>query len=425
MDRISIDILSLIAAAAASSGPEIDLSTVYDVWTLHDKPKFPGSGKPKENSLASCAAVSREWQLAFEPFTFRTLVLSPKRIVQAERQGYLTPRRLGCIRNLAVPITFPLPWPWDVPIVFAQVGEWPPPSEFDDAEVQKTIDGNESANANGTAWEDVEGSEGTNDEDLDNDGYMDVEDDMQPPEERDFAKSLPLLPQGVLDFELKYSRRVPRDHSHAPASIVPPGGKHDLLSQALFNFSQRENLLRFSAKGSFDLNILGTSEKALAARNGWPMLETYDVGFLAITPSGQWLARVFTDNPNTDSFREERWGPPSEQQRSCLSLFDTNEFRGPIEPDYAHRLVCTAGRAASHMPRLRRMDINVGVVGGYKVCYTSKKVNPCMRIVGKKLQPPTEELLRVWRRVAQDRYQQFGLEWNDTVKTNKRKMLFS
>ncbi|RFN45569.1 hypothetical protein FIE12Z_10174 [Fusarium flagelliforme] len=444
MDRLSIEILSLIAAAAASSGPQIDLSTVYDVWTLHDKPKFPGSGKPKENSLASCAAVSRDWQLAFEPFTFHTLVLSPKRIVQAERQGYLTPRRLGCIRYLAVPITFPLPWPWDVPIIFAQVGEWPPPSESDGVEEQKTIEGDESADAPDPAWEDVEGSE-ENDEDLDNDGYMDVEDDMQPPEERGydklftaiirslfrvlklapvhengqpymdlrlgfpvpreygwcfangieqpeaerlevgwcsplyldlgfnqdelpnlpviascsfdlvswslffapesvcrlaskmprlrkikmhlsdmewrnpelrvglrerFARSLPLLPESVLDFELRYSRRVPRDHSHAPASIVPPDEKHDLLSQALFNFSRRENLLRFSAKGSFDLNILGTSEKALAACNGWPKLETYDVGFLAITPSGQWLAMAFTDNPNTDSFRDERWGPP-------------------------------------------------------------------------------------------------------------------
>jgi hypothetical protein len=77
------------------------------------------------------------------------------------------------------------------------------------------------------------------------------------------------------------------------------------------------------------------------------------------------------------------------------------------------------------MPRLRRMDINVGVVAGYKVCYTAKKVNPCMRIIGKKLQPPVEELLRVWRRVAHERDQQFGLEWNDTVKTNKRRELFS
>lgn len=188
MDRLSIEILSLIAAAAASSGPQIDLSTVYDVWTLHDKPKFPGSGKTKENSLASCAAVSRDWQLAFEPFMFQTLVLSPKRIVQAERQGYLTPRRLGYIRNIAVPITFPLPWPWDVPIVFAQVGEWPPPSEIDDGEDQKSVEGDESANVNDAAWENVAGSEETDEEDLDSDGYMDVEDDMQPPEERGYDK---------------------------------------------------------------------------------------------------------------------------------------------------------------------------------------------------------------------------------------------
>jgi hypothetical protein len=71
------------------------------------------------------------------------------------------------------------------------------------------------------------------------------------------------------------------------------------------------------------------------------------------------------------------------------------------------------------------MELNVGVVAGYKVSYTSKKVETCMRIVGKKLRPPTEDMLRVWRRVAQDHDQRFVLEWNDTVKTNKRRERFS
>jgi hypothetical protein len=183
MDRLSIEILSLIASAAASSGPQIDLDTVYDVWGLHDKPKFPVTGKPKDNSLAPYTAVSRDWQLAFEPFTFHTLVLSPKRIVQAERQGYLTRRRLKYIRNIAVPITFPLPWPWDVPIVFSRVGEWPP---VDDLKDQKMIEDDESADEDDAAWEDVEGNEN---EDLDGyDDYIDEEDELQPPEERGYDK---------------------------------------------------------------------------------------------------------------------------------------------------------------------------------------------------------------------------------------------
>jgi hypothetical protein len=184
-------------------------------------------------------------------------------------------------------------------------------------------------------------------------------------------------------------------------------------------------MVRFSANGSFDIDIMGSSAKSLAASAGWPKLEYYQIGQLAITPSGQWLAATFTDNPNTDSFRKERWGSPSESSRSSLSTFETNEFRGPIDPDYAHRLLCAAGRAASYMPRLKKMDLNVGVVAGYKVSYTSKKVETCMRIVGKKLQPPSEDMLRVWRRVAQDHDQRFVLEWNDTVKTNKRKERFS
>ncbi|KPA39052.1 hypothetical protein FLAG1_08090 [Fusarium langsethiae] len=559
MDRISLEILSLIASAVASSGPQIDLDKVYDIWGLQDKPKFPATGKPHDNSLAPYAAVSRDWQLAFEPFTFHTLVLSPKKIVQAERQGYLTRRRLRYIRNIAVPITFPLPWPWDVPIVFSQLGEWPPPSEVEHLEDQKLTEDDGSADENHDAREDV--VEGDVGEDPDGyDYYFDEEDELQPPEERGydkmfasiikalfrilklapvydngqpyinlrlgfpvpreygwcvtsrieepeaerteagwctplyfdldlgedelpelpviascrfdlvswslfitpqaactmvskmtharkikmhlsnmerknpalriklregFARSLSQIPHTVFDFECHYSRRIPRDHSYTAASIIPPNEKHDILSQALFNFSQRKNLIRFSAKGSFDLNIMGTSEKASGASSGWPKLETYEIGLLVITPSGQWLAIPFTDTPNTDCFRDERWGAPSEKPRSSLSTFEINEFRGPIDPDYAHRLLCAAGRAASHIPRLRRMDINVGVVGGYKVCYTSKRVNPCMRIVGKKLQPPADELLQVWRRVAQERDQPFCLEWKDTVKTNKRRELFS
>ncbi|RGP63632.1 hypothetical protein FLONG3_9845 [Fusarium longipes] len=550
MDHLSVEIISLIAEAAASSGPQIDLDTVYDVWDLHDTPKFPTAGKPKDNSLAPYAAVSRNWQLAFEPFTFHTLVLSPKRIVQAERHGYLTQRRLKYVRNIAVPITLPLPWPWDVPIVFSRVGEWPPPSEFHDTKTQKMIEDDESAKGDNAALEDIQGKE---EQDMDDyDDYIDGEEGLEPPEARGYDKlftsiikslfwilkmapvhengqpyidlrlgfpvpreygwcfargieepeakrvetgdcnpfyfdlglgkddlpNLPVIaschfdlvswsllikpeaactmiskmtqlrkvemhlsdmerknpslrtklrevPQTVLDFELHYSRRIPRDHSYAAASIIPTNQKYDLLSEALFNFSQRDNLTRFSANGSFDLNILGTSQKAVATGSGWPKLETYEIGFLVITPSGQWLAMPFTDTPNTDRFRLERWGAPNDKPRCHLSSFEVNEFRGPIDPDYAHRLLCTAGRAATHMPLLRRMNINVGVVAGYKVSYTSKKVNPCMRIVGKKLQPPVDDLLRVWRRVAQERDQQFCLEWNDTVKTNKRRQLFT
>ncbi|KAM0352987.1 hypothetical protein ACHAPU_001872 [Fusarium lateritium] len=532
MDRLSHEIISMIAAEAAASRPQPELDKVFDVWDLHDKPKVPSTSLG-DNSLAPLAAVSRDWQLAFEPFTFHTLVLSPKRLAQAERQGYLTRRRLGYVRTIAVPITFPLPWPWDVPIVFSTVGEWPAPSED-----QPDVAEDEASDEDKALSED----DSENEEDMEYNSYLDDEDDLLPTEERgyekiftsitrslfrilklapvhenkqpyidmrlgfpvprefgwcfanhieepeaertevgwcrplyldlgldkdelpelpvmascsfhlvswslfftpeaadkewrdpalrvrlrdDFAKSLAILPQNINDFELQYSRRVPRDHSYSPVSIVPPNERHDHLSQALFQYSQRENLVRFSANGSFDLDIMGSSAKSLAASPGWPNLEQYQIGQLAFTPSEQWLAATFTDNPNTDSFRNERWGPPSEPSRSSLSSFETNEFRGPIDPDYAHRLLCAAGRAASHMPRLKKMLINVGVVPGYKVAYTNKQVEPCMRILGKKLQPPTEDVLRIWRRVAQDHDQKFVLEWNDTIRTNKRKERFT
>ncbi|KAH6952786.1 hypothetical protein DER45DRAFT_647466 [Fusarium avenaceum] len=555
MERLSIEIISIIAAEAAASASQSKLDKVFDVWDLHDKLKVPVTTS-RSNSLASFAAVSRDWQLAFEPFTFHTLILSPKRLAQAERQGYLTRRRLGYIRSIAVPITFPLPWPWDVPIIFSQAGDWPPPPEVDEKKDQMLTEDDAGSE------EESRLSEGDteDEEDKEYDSYLDDEDELPPPQERGydkiftsmirslfrilklapvhenkrpyidlrlgfpvpreygwcfatrieepeaertevgwckplyldlgfnkdelpelpviascsfeliswslfftpetacalaskmpylrkvnmhlsdkewrdpdlriklrdcFAKSLASLPQSIYDFELRYSRRVPRDHAHAPISIIPPNERYDHLSQALFKFSQRENMIRFSANGSFDIDIMGSSAKSLAASTGWPKLEYYQIGQLAITPSGQWLAAPFTDNPNTDSFRNERWGSPSESSRSSLSTFETNEFRGPIDPDYAHRLLCAAGRAASFMPRLKKMELNVGVVAGYKVSYTSKKVETCMRITGKKLRPPTEDMVRVWRRVAQDHDQKFVLEWNDTVKTNKRRERFS
>ncbi|KAJ4117282.1 hypothetical protein NW765_010699 [Fusarium oxysporum] len=118
MDRLSTELLSMIAAEAAASGPQIDINTVFDVWDSDDTLKIPRT-LSRDNSLAPFAAVSHNWQLAFEPFTFHTLVISPKRLVEAAQHGYLTHRRLGYVRFIAVLIAFPLPRPWDTPIVFS------------------------------------------------------------------------------------------------------------------------------------------------------------------------------------------------------------------------------------------------------------------------------------------------------------------
>jgi hypothetical protein len=118
MDRLSTELLSMIAAEAAASGPQIDINTVFDVWDSDDTLKIPRT-LSRDNSLAPFAAVSHNWQLAFEPFTFHTLVISPKRLVEAAQHGYLTHRRLGYVRFIAVLVAFPLPRPWDTPIVFS------------------------------------------------------------------------------------------------------------------------------------------------------------------------------------------------------------------------------------------------------------------------------------------------------------------
>ncbi|EWG52466.1 hypothetical protein FVEG_11208 [Fusarium verticillioides 7600] len=538
MDRLSTELLSMIAAEAAACGPQIDINTVFDVWDSNDTLKTPRT-LSRHNSLAPYAAVSHNWQLAFEPFTFHTLVISPKRLIEAAQHGYLTERRLGYVRFIAVLIAFPLPRPWDTPIIFppgldvrgdflrarddagyvssedefeehegdgdgdyvtsvidfphprdrgydrvfakimrilfnalklAPVHEnqepyidirfgFPIPREFGLSRISSpeemeanTLEGPWlttiyfDMNHNGEELPELPSIASCSfelvswslcfephtacifaskmphlkklklhlsDRELKDPG---LRIDMR----KKLASSLSILPRGIYDFNFHYSRGIPRDHAHIPASILDPDENCDHLSQALFNFSQRENITRFSAEGSFELSVMGPSEEALSSCPGWSKLETYKIGFLAIAPTGKWLAVPYKDGPNTDIFKTKRWGPPSGRPRGYYSNFNVNEFRGPIDPDYAHELLCAAGQAASHMPRLQRMVINVGVIGSYRVSYNSAKVEPCMRIVGKKLQPPEEDMLRIWRRVAREHDHKLVLRWKDTARIKTR-----
>ncbi|KAG5764948.1 hypothetical protein H9Q72_006980 [Fusarium xylarioides] len=471
MDRLSTELLSMIAAEAAACGPQIDINTVFDVWDSGDTLKNPRT-LSRHNSLAPYAAVSHNWQLAFEPFTFHTLVISPKRLIEAAQHGYLTERRLGYVRFIAVLVAFPLPRPWDTPIIF-------PPGLDVRRDFLRARDDTGSISSE----DELEEHEGDGDGDLitsvidfphprdrgydrvfakimrilfnalklapvheNQEPYIDIRfgfpipreyglSRISSPEEMEastleshwltivyleLASSLSILPQGIYDFDFHYSRGIPRDHVHVPASILDPEENCDHLSQALFKFSQRENITRFSAEGSFELTIMGPSEEALAGRPGWSKLENYEIGFLAITPAGKWLAVPYKEDPNTDIFKTKRWGPPSGPSRGYYSSFNVNEFRGPIDPEYAHALLCAAGEAASHMPGLQRMIINVGVIGSYRVSYNSAKVEPCMRIVGKKLQPPDEDMLRIWRRVAREHDHKLVLRWKDTARIKTR-----
>ncbi|KAI3579733.1 hypothetical protein IWW34DRAFT_735683 [Fusarium oxysporum f. sp. albedinis] len=90
------------------------------------------------------------------------------------------------------------------------------------------------------------------------------------------------------------------------------------------------------------MDIVEPSYKSLAAKSVWPKMTSYEICLLAITPSGQWLAIRHTESPNTDTARAGRWEPPSEVSRTNLSSFAVNDFRGPVDPEYAHYLVSVA-----------------------------------------------------------------------------------
>ncbi|EXM06181.1 hypothetical protein FOIG_04553 [Fusarium odoratissimum NRRL 54006] len=183
MDRLSTELLSMIAAEAAASGPQIDINTVFDVWDSDDTLKIPRT-LSRDNSLAPFAAVSHNWQLAFEPFTFHTLVISPKRLVEAAQHGYLTQRRLGYVRFIAVLIAFPLPRPWDTPIVF--------PPELD---IRKDLFRARGDTGDVSSEDEVEGVE---EDDVDGDGdYITSVIDFPHPRDRGydrvFAKMIRIL----------------------------------------------------------------------------------------------------------------------------------------------------------------------------------------------------------------------------------------
>ncbi|KAJ3526294.1 hypothetical protein NM208_g11263 [Fusarium decemcellulare] len=539
MDKIPNEVIELVVFEAEFGGEpgDPDWETIYSrapIWEFE-----------RARSLALYTAVCRRWQHIFEPYTFKLLDISPKRLAQAEREGILNPRRLSYIRTIKIPIIFP--WKFtpgrrneeDDEIDDDEMGEDEEEDEVMD-EVEEAVedDGDDE-------WEDADEDEEDEDDGrplLERRGYnhaifdssirrifhllskapardkphidmifcimvpeefvwtgfyppdeaeaaqtesgqvkpvyldLQLEDneelpeipvvnnctfeliswslffsptvmcrmvskmtqlkrlelDLSDEERRDpalrieqrqgLAESLHTLPDTITHFELRYSRPTPDDHSLRQQNIIPPGQTYDNLSKALYTFSLRENLVKFVANGSWEADIFHPSDKDITLVSLWPKMETYQVGFLPVTPSGKWLA---IDHPSTRLREEDLWFEDSDVVGKI--------FRGPVDPRFAKRVLPLLGRVATHSPKLKSMKMDAGVPSEYHIWYSGRmhgndteasKRKACMKITGKFIPKPDEEALRVWREAAEAHGQELYLEWNDHSRNPRRKEYF-
>ncbi|KAM5350393.1 hypothetical protein ACJ41O_006898 [Fusarium nematophilum] len=493
MDRLPRQIITMIVSQAVEDIP-------YDM--IEDCYNRPASSRLDPESLSHYAVISRQWQAAVEPFTFKELCLNSDDISEAESKEILTPERLSYVRKLTVSIEFPLPWKQspesypdgvadDVLGHVASEAPNPQPDSFPPEErgyegmftsiitslfrmlhrvpfkkgpsidVEFVIPVPEEFH-----WNCIEKSYSMDFELAETAQtesgkrkplYLDLQLDegvelpevpaissckfhleswslffapravclmaskmtrlkklellLSDEEKRDealrirqrdgFAEGILALPESITYFELQYSLDVPKDHSVQPPSIVPPG-QTDNLSEALCKFSQREHLKRFRANGSFDADILWCPD----SESSWPGMESYEIGFLPVTPSGKWLAI-----PGRNA---SGWGSD-----------EALAFRGPADPEFVHDVVVAGGRAASRMPRLKRMNLNVGAPWRYRFWYsTHTKGKPCLKMSGKKIPRPDEEMLQVWREAAKEHGQELNAEFTEEKNNPRKKEYF-
>ncbi|KAJ3536086.1 hypothetical protein NM208_g6869 [Fusarium decemcellulare] len=87
--------------------PEI-ISAVISYLTFVEPDDFLDVlSPPCPPPLAQYATISRRWQSHIEQKTFRSLVLTPRRLVQAEVHDFLSPIRLSYLRELEFNFVFP------------------------------------------------------------------------------------------------------------------------------------------------------------------------------------------------------------------------------------------------------------------------------------------------------------------------------
>ncbi|MCJ1318274.1 hypothetical protein MMC15_003602 [Xylographa vitiligo] len=203
----------------------------------------------------------------------------------------------------------------------------------------------------------------------------------------ELARVLPRLPtESLTSFRLMYERQAPIDHQYRPPSVLLPASPAtDYLCLALHRLSQSQNLTELTLSGPFVISAAlfwpapANATLAPAPAAGlpfWPNMQKFVVEFSPVAPDGSWCflreelhgaardAQVLRMQLATRREVERHWTAPNDcynalAQRQQVGAFPAREFRRV--PDGAHipGLMLALARAATRMPRLRRLHVDV------------------------------------------------------------------
>lgn len=225
----------------------------------------------------------------------------------------------------------------------------------------------------------------------------------------DFAHSLALLPSSVEEVCLLYHNTIPQDETFSPPSLVTIPGDEDLLSMNLRKFSQQLTVfcVNTAVVGSeiFWLFASCESTKSLHSQPPyWPRITSFQVNYVPVTPSGQWLferdpdAEVDTPEEPQDYrlYMSEDEVPPPEDWRD-------DRFRTKASPQLMNAFYVAAGRAVAHMPCLRYMFLcnsYCASLGEHWFKYTVTGTRAIATWGSTPSFRPNDQVLEAWRATA-------------------------
>ncbi|KAF5026382.1 hypothetical protein F66182_1510 [Fusarium sp. NRRL 66182] len=230
----------------------------------------------------------------------------------------------------------------------------------------------------------------------------------------DLAQSLETLPRTVEEFNLYLKREPPKDQSFNPPSIIPLHSVEDILSRELRRLSQRDGMHVFRAAGSIDSTIFWPAEPS-DDPTVWPTLETFEIDFLEVLPSGEWTVMEDTEEPY-----EDLEDPPATGINIPGEEF-ANQIRFCLDDQVINRFSLAAARCARCMPKvkavtLRPMNWPRGGIG-----FRNQPDSPraCLMMTGEPYTPkPTQEVLDAWLQVTKAH----GLKFDPYIGNNVDKM---
>ncbi|KAH6999050.1 hypothetical protein BKA56DRAFT_665568 [Ilyonectria sp. MPI-CAGE-AT-0026] len=245
-----------------------------------------------------------------------------------------------------------------------------------------------------------------------------IDPDLRIRQRTSFAQTLERIPNSLKSFKLKYVREPPRNQYFRPPSIIPPNSPGDILSQALFHFTQRDGLCDFELDASVDSTLFWPQTQDFNKNWCWPTLTNFSVELHDVLPSGQWITVALDpgqeDSESPNGYESDEWEndiPGEETERSFSSVCDQglmNEF------------ALAAGKSVSHMQNIKWLFISQYGGSGMGIEFTRYKDKESTlelkRIddVGNPMEPGfNDETLNAWSEAMKAHNLEWKIEKNE------------